>query len=153
MLQYRHKPSRDVLKDVFDGKYMKRIVGEHRISNTGLHVIWALGADGVVAREMDAYSVTPIFMTCLIFDPEFRYSWEALVCVGIVPGPGHNTLEPFLRPILEDIAKPFKTRDVLTGAEILVHQSLAIAVYSPTYYLSPSCFQCVCHVQVATLDG
>ena len=133
-LQYRHISSPGLYKDVHDGQQMKRILGGYDLPD-GLHVIWAMGADGVCAREMDAYSVTPIFLTCLIFDPEFRYSWEALVCVGLVPGPGHNSLEPFLRPILEDISKPFSSFDVSTGELTLCQQSIAV-IWADTQGLS-----------------
>ena len=136
LLQYRHHPSQDNFNDILDGRYMEKILGRgFTQAENGLFVAWALGADGVVAREMDSYSVTPIFLTCLMFSPDFRYSWEALVCVGIVPGPGHNTLEPFMRVILEDIASPLRMYDSIRQDFVWCHQSLAI-IWADTQGLS-----------------
>ena len=78
-----------------------------------------MGGDGILLSEDTKYSVVPIFVVCHLFDPYLRFSWDFVVLVGIVPGPGHKNLEVFIRPFLEEIQLSqdgqFKVWDIVTG--------------------------------------
>lgn len=99
-----------VISDIMDGRFFTSLIGtgNGKLKNTKYNVTFSLGVDANIARASDDYSVVPIMATCVSFSPHFRYSADFSLVLGIIPGPGKNNEEIFLRVILDEFETSFK---------------------------------------------
>jgi hypothetical protein len=103
-------------RDVYAGSNFQRVLGPLKVSK--YEIYFRLGSDSIVAREHDNYSIVPLLLTLCMIDPELRFTYEFVFPYGWIPGPGHNNVEIFWAPFLDELAASqnghFKIWDCLT---------------------------------------
>jgi hypothetical protein len=117
------------LSDVQDGDLHKHFIslGGGAIPGTKIKITCGLGCDGK-SRMSDSYSVSCFLLSVSLFHSKHRNAANKVLCVGVIPGPGHNHVETFGRVIISQFNQEFLVYDMLINewrlAKILIYYVL-----------------------------
>jgi hypothetical protein len=99
------------ISDIHDGLLMRGLYKSAVFSNNKYCISTLIGCDGADSRKgkkADPHSVHPVVCIILLFSAELRYTFDFVLCAGVVPGPGVNNLEVMLRIIVEEVEESFR---------------------------------------------
>jgi hypothetical protein len=100
------------ISDIHDGLLMRGLYKSALFANNKYSISMLIGCDGADARKgkkSEAHSVHPVVCVILVFSAELRYSFDFVLCAGVVPGPGINNLEVCLRIIVDEVEGSFRS--------------------------------------------
>jgi hypothetical protein len=119
------------VSDILDAELAQKLYSSTVFENSKYCVSLLAGCDGAeVCRgnKSEPYSVHPIIIVILLYSSELRTSFDFVLCGGIIPGPGVNNIEIFLRIIIDEVETSFKegfsVYDVLTREWHLVRMAV-----------------------------
>ena len=102
---YPVSTSAEILSNVWDGAYLKKLTEHGRYFSSCDNLALALSTDGVPVFKSSSTSLWPVYLTILNLPPSIRMNVENVLMAGMWYGkkPSMDILDLMLRPILESL--------------------------------------------------
>jgi hypothetical protein len=107
----------DVVKDIFDGKLYRSLLGkhvrpvggptqQHRYFEAASDVALGLSTDGYAPFRRRAKTAWPLLIFNYNLPPEIRFHLENMLCLGVIPGPKKpQDFDSFLWPLVAELLR------------------------------------------------
>lgn len=134
--ELRHFPvstSDEILSDVWDGAYLKKLTQHGRYFSSGDNLALALSTDGVPVFQSSSTSLWPVYLTILNLPPGTCMNAENVLMAGLWYGkkPSMDILDLMLKPILETLDR-FSTLGISIDAPqglVTIRTKLVMGVF------------------------
>eukprot|EP00111_Clytia_hemisphaerica_P021910 TCONS_00064415-protein len=107
----------DAIRDIYDGKFYKKLVNEGYFENDGINLTCQLNSDGVSLFKSSTYSVWPVYLRINELPPYMRNCKEFKLLPCLWFGKQKPYMRTFLRPLVDAMKTLFHSGIIIRFAD------------------------------------